>query len=217
VARVENKLREWSPDPGSPRPYAYPGTRMLVNKLGIRNREELEKAERELSDSRIRQLRENPIRGEFDLEHLRAIHRHLFQDVYHWAGELRIIDTWLDNGQKFTRYEDIPRYANRIFASLREEKYLQGADPERFVARAAVYFAHVCRLHPFRQGNGRTQRAFFALLAEQAGYRLDFDLVSKPQMKEASYAGHEGNLAPLIGLFREIMGQSRFRSQGASG
>lgn len=186
-------------------PYIYPGTRVLINRFGIHHRDDLERVERALSEARLRQLLSNPIPGGFDLEHLQAIHRHLFSDIYLWAGELRVADTRLENGQTFTRCADIPGEAGRIFAVLRREEYLRGLDHGRFAARASVYFAHVNRLHPFRQGNGRTQRAFFALLAAQAGYRLGFDLVSKPQMSEASYAGHEGNLAPLIGLFRRIL------------
>jgi len=186
-------------------PYVYPGTRVLINRFGIRHRDDLERVERALSEARLRQLLGNPIPGGFDLEHLQAIHRHLFSDIYLWAGELRVADTRLGNGQTFTRCADIPGEAGRIFAELRREEYLRGLDHGRFAARAAVHFAHVNRLHPFRQGNGRTQRAFFALLAAQAVYRLGFDLVSKPQMSEASYAGHEGNLAPLIDLFRHIL------------
>lgn len=187
-------------------PYVYPGTRVLINRFGIRHRGDLERVERALSEARLRQLLSNPIPGGFDLEHLQAIHRHLFSDIYLWAGELRVGDAMLGNGQTFTCCADIPREAGRIFAELRREEYLRGLDRGRFAARAAHHFACVNRLHPFRQGNGRTQRAFFALLAEQAGYRLDFDRVSKPQMNEASYAaGHEGNLAPLIDLFLRIL------------
>lgn len=70
-------------------PYLYPGTTVLRNKLGLRDAAVLDRAERNLV--RLRH-REGVPRGAFDLEHLRAIHRHLFQDLYDWAGELRTVE-----------------------------------------------------------------------------------------------------------------------------
>jgi hypothetical protein len=67
-------------------PYLYPGTSVLRNRLGTTDPDYLDKQERALVALRMRR---NIPRGAFDLKHLRAIHRHLFQDVYDWAGELR--------------------------------------------------------------------------------------------------------------------------------
>jgi cell filamentation protein len=70
-------------------PYVYPGTSILRNRLGITDPDFLDKQERVLVALRIRR---NVPRGNFDLKHLRAIHRHLFQDIYDWAGELRTVE-----------------------------------------------------------------------------------------------------------------------------
>ena len=70
-------------------PYVYAGTSVLRNLLGIRDPQELEKVERQLV--RERPLEDIP-KGDFDLRHLKAIHHHLFQDVYEWAGKIRTVE-----------------------------------------------------------------------------------------------------------------------------
>lgn len=73
-------------------PYTYPGTGVLRNLLGIRDKDELNEAEYRLTWARRQQLYRQPIQGSFDLAHLQAIHRHLFQDLLDWAGELRTVN-----------------------------------------------------------------------------------------------------------------------------
>ena len=70
-------------------PYVYPGTTILRNKLGIRDAGQLEAFERHVVPQR---MAEGLPTGDFDLAHLQAIHRHLFQDVYDWAGEVRTVE-----------------------------------------------------------------------------------------------------------------------------
>jgi cell filamentation protein len=74
---------------GDEDPYVYPGTSILQNRLGITDAAFLDKQERSLV---VLRARRDIRRGSFDLSHLRAIHRHLFQDVYDWAGELRTVE-----------------------------------------------------------------------------------------------------------------------------
>ena len=77
--------------------YLDPETGVLKNKLGIKDEDELKKAEASLVAWRSYQLSEKPIQGRFDLDHLKAIHKHLFGDVYEWAGEIRDIDLAKEN------------------------------------------------------------------------------------------------------------------------
>lgn len=168
-------------------PYCYPDTRVLRNKLNIRDLDELHDRERDLSNLRARELFENPIAGKFDLKHLQAIHEYLFQDIYDWAGEIRTVD--IAKGNLFCRYFAIDSEAERIFGELRSEKYLEGLNVAKFGKRLAYYFAEINALHPFREGNGRTQREFLRQLAYQNNYYLSFVGVSKEKMIEASKTG----------------------------
>jgi cell filamentation protein len=83
--------------------YCYPGTTVLKNKLDLTETEELYAFEAEVSDSRADE--ELPA-GDLDFEHFKAIHRHLFQDVYDWAGEVRNVRISKD-GSMFCYPENI--------------------------------------------------------------------------------------------------------------
>lgn len=85
-------------------PYVYPGTTVLRNKFGIDNAAELDRAERLFTTKRGKR---GVPRGDFDLAHLKAIHRHLFQDVYDWAGEIRMVEISKGGSQfMFRRFID---------------------------------------------------------------------------------------------------------------
>lgn len=99
-------------------------TGILANKLGIRNEDELKDAEASLSAWRSFQLAENPIEGCFDIDHLKAIHKHLFCDVYEWAGELRNIDLSKENSY-FANHAHILSAARSVFEKLADEGYLK--------------------------------------------------------------------------------------------
>lgn len=73
-------------------PYCWPGSNVLRNLLGLRTAAELTEAEYDFTLERRVELDKEPILGDFDLDHLRAIHHHLFQDIFDWAGELRTVD-----------------------------------------------------------------------------------------------------------------------------
>lgn len=83
-------------------PYVWPGSDVLRNRLGIRDAADLNVTERRLV---LQRAREGVPTGHFDLAHLRAIHRHLFQDVYDWAGEIRTVEIRKGGSQfQFRRY-----------------------------------------------------------------------------------------------------------------
>lgn len=66
---------------------------VLLNNLGLTDTASLSVAETDLSSARLIELLENPIQGDFSLQHLCAIHGYIFQDVYPWAGKPRVVDT----------------------------------------------------------------------------------------------------------------------------
>jgi cell filamentation protein len=165
--------------------YLDPETGVLKNKLGISEEEKLKAAEASLVAWRSYQLVEEPIQGRFDLDHLKAIHQHLFQDVYEWAGELRDIDL-ARNDSYFANHRYMIEAAGLIFAKLAEENYLHGLDASDFSAHAADYLGEINALHPFREGNGRAQREFINHLAYNNGYLIDWTNIREDDMIQAS-------------------------------
>lgn len=183
--------------------YVYPGSEVLLNKADIREQGALEAFEADATAVRMLELIDNPIQGIFDLKHLCAIHRHLFQDVYDWAGEIRTVD--ISRGASlFANFGLIEGYLDQQLRGLAAENVLRVAEPDRFVARLAHSMGEINAAHPFREGNGRVQRLFCAQLADQAGYFVDFATVDQAQMYEVMIASLNGNESPLASLLSEI-------------
>ena len=190
-------------------PYLYPGTDVLRNVPGLRDAEQLAAFEALNTAARVYELVQNPIAGGFDLKHLKAIHKHVFQDVFRWAGELRT--TMLGKAEYFGRLPVwftpphlLEHEAERIFGWLYRADLLLGLSRVEFARQSAQLFAEVNALHPFREGNGRTQRLFVDALALQAGYELHFDVVSWERMVQASIEAHRGDLGMMTRMFEEI-------------
>lgn len=164
--------------------YCYPDSDVLKNKMGVRDSERLSQLERRLTMLRLLELIDKPVRGKFDLKHLQAIHKYIFQDIYEWAGEIRKVD--IAKGNMFCNVRFLSGQAAEIFGKLKDEDYLQGLGEEDIIGRLAYYFSEINALHPFREGNGRSQREFIRCLALHNGYVLNFANASKEEMMKAS-------------------------------
>lgn len=183
--------------------YVYPGDEVLRNKADIHDQAALDTFEADVTVLRMLELLKNPIKGVFDLEHLRAIHRYIFQDVYDWAGELRTVD--ISRGDsRFANFNLIERYLGNKLKGLAAENHLRDLAPDVFIARLAHYMSEINAAHPFREGNGRVQRFFCSQLADQAGYFIDFGSVNKDRMYQVMIASFKGDEAPLVTLLDEI-------------
>jgi cell filamentation protein len=199
--------------------YTLPDGQTLKNKLRATSLEALEVAEAEYVQNRIIEIEfgRGPTRN-FDVTHFKAIHRHLFQDVYEWAGHTRDARVTLSDGtiatEPFLRKIDgkpfmegplIAGALDRIARTLADENYLRGLTREEFASRAADVMVDLNAIHPFREGNGRTQRIFMEALANEAGHKLDFSVVSRERMIQASIQGNENDDARMMRrLFAEI-------------
>jgi cell filamentation protein len=181
-------------------PYVYPGTSVLKNLREFRDAETFAQFESDASGRRLLDLAAEPVRGAFDLQHLRAIHRYIFQDVFAWAGEIRRVSI-SKGGFLFAAPQFIVAALEPQLKKLRAES-LRGLPVDAFATRCAYYFGEVNAVHPFREGNGRTQREFFRELALEAGHMLRWRRVERDEMITASSAsstrGDNSHLARLI-------------------
>jgi len=184
-------------------PYADPVSGVLRNKLGLSTAAELEAAEREITHAALIWLRETPVRPACDLAHLREVHRKIFGDIYDRAGQPRTVA--IAKGSTFC----LPRYiepsAAEIFRQLRNENLLRGLDRDAFIDRLTYYLGEVNAVHPFREGNGRTQRAFFEQLADDAGFTLAWQHLDADRNVAASAAIMHGNAAPMRKMLDELV------------
>lgn len=191
-------------------PYTYPGTRVLRNIPGIRDEATLRDFEYEQTKLRIEDLRDNPIPGKFDLEHLKAIHAYVFQDVYEWAGQVRTVNI-SKNGDSFAQPAFIESAGRQLGASIAKENNLQGLEKPQFIERLAFYYGDWNALHPFREGNGRTTRELIGEIARVAGYDLDQTRIdnSKDQWNAAARRSFHGDLRPVTEILAEAVRPSR--------
>jgi cell filamentation protein len=178
---------------GADDPYVYPGTSVLRNRLGISDPDFLDRQERALVTLRIRQ---GVPRGSFDLPHLRTIHRHLFQDVYDWAGELRTVEI-SKGSQQFQFRQYIQTGMADVHRRLVRARFLRGLSAAEFAAQAAVIVGDINYIHPFREGNGRTQLLYLKQLAAEAGHHLDLAAIAGKQWIAASIASHAADYRPM--------------------
>ncbi|WP_018870867.1 Fic family protein [Thioalkalivibrio sp. ALgr3] len=186
-------------------PETWPGTNVYINHLGLKDRRELAEAEASLTWVRIEEYRDRPHRpATFDLEHLCHIHHQIFQDLYDWAGHIRSFD--IRKGYcEFTPAGSIERYAHQIHTELAEQDFLRGLDREPFTRNLARYYDLINRLHPFPEGNGRTQRLFIEDLAAFSGVSVNWDLVPQWQIVETAVQAFDGDREPTIWMFSEIL------------
>lgn len=182
-------------------PYTYKNTTVLRNKLALRTQAELDAFEAEISSARA----DEPLpEGALDFAHYCAIHHHLFQDVYDWAGQPRTVRI-SKGGNPFCFPENIQNQATRLFDELQESGHLQNLDQQEFGGKAAHFLAEPNAIHAFREGNGRSQLTFFALLAESAGHPLDFEKLDPEKMLEAMIASFDGNEQKLSEVIRVLI------------
>ena len=149
----------------------------------------------------VTQRSEEPLPdGRLSVRQYLAVHRYLFQDVYDWAGKTRRVRTFKD-GSPFCYPENIERELKGLFGWLKAQAFLRDRDPAAFARDAAHFLAELNAIHAFRDGNGRAQTAFLALLAADAGHPLDFERMDPEAFLAAmvrSFFGKNDALAAQI-------------------
>jgi cell filamentation protein len=185
-------------------PYVDPRTGVLRNRLGITDATVLAQAEARLAAAaEIVLFTEHLDLGHYDLSHLRAIHHHLFGAVYDWAGELRTVNM-TKGDTAFALVEWLEPQAEQVFAWLTDEHHLLDRHRDQFVEGASRFLSDLNALHPFREGNGRTQRAFLRRLAADAGWHLAWSEVD-PAENAAISAAAMADRRAFVPLFDRIL------------
>ncbi len=203
----------------SPYHYTYPKSVTLKNKHGIKNLNAfLDKCSHE-SAKAIVNLREEPSPQRFDSSYLKYLHYQLFKTTFEWAGHTRNEHFTFADGTTATMPEmkrtgwehafaignEVQEGLQQLDQTLSQKNNLQGLSREEFNSEAINLFNSLNQIHPFREGNGRTQRIFFEKLAQAANHQLEFSLVTKERMMLASIAVAEnGDLEPMQHLFEDI-------------
>ena len=177
----------------------YEGTTCLVNKLGIRDEKRLSEVEAQITFAKAVMLEETPIDDDFGFEHFKKIHEFLLCDLYEWAGQVRSIDISIKR-TKFLDAASIESIGTRCFAKVKDG-YFENLSFDEFVKRIAEFYNDVNYIHPFREGNGRTQRIYFAQLIRHYGYDINFADVDTDELMIATIQASSGVMDFLIEFF----------------
>ena len=183
-------------------PYVSPNTEVLKNKFGIRDSERLLEIEKTITLGAWQDIREGKIKIKktFDYKHLKSLHKELFKDLYDWAGKERTVDI-SKPGTLFCRAIFIEEEAKRIFNNLKKDNFLKDIkDKSKFSEKLGQLFLDINMLHPFREGNGRSQRLFIGDLAKENGYYLEWANISKEEMIQIS---KNDNVKEVAKIFKE--------------
>lgn len=181
--------------------YCYKGTRVLKNTPNLLDQTALDVFEAGMTAQRS----DEPLpSGLFDVAHYCSIHRHFFQDVYEWAGEFRTVRISKDRSA-FCYPEYIEQEMQTLFDGLKHEHYLCELPSDEFANKAAHFLSTLNAIHPFREGNGRTQTSFLLLLADNAGHPLDLAKLVPERFMDAMVASFEKNEMQLVSELRGLL------------
>ncbi len=167
-------------------PYTYPATETLRNRLGITDDKALVEAERRLTQARgaeaARLTFPDTANG------YRSLHKHLFQDLYDWAGKDRTVDI-AKGGARFAHAAYVANSLDAVFRDMAAKNGFRGLAREDFFDRLGNHINELNAAHPFREGNGRTMRHHAAQVAREAGHPIRISAIDKTAWMEASRHG----------------------------
>lgn len=181
-------------------PYCQPNG-VLTNLLGLTSTKELNEFEAIYSALALQQLATQGTPSIFSVSSLTAIHHFIFRDVYPWAGEFRKVDIFKGHSQ-FETHQNIKPMLLQLFDDCTRKRYFKGLSINDFAEQAGQFLIELNRIHPFREGNGRTQRMLLSQMANNAGLLIQWEGVSDSAMNNACIEGLNGNQRPMIRLMK---------------
>lgn len=178
----------------------YSNTTCLINKFDIRDDKKLSEIEAEITFAKAAVLESEIVEPPFDFEYYKSIHRFLFEDLYEWAGELRKVDI-SKKGTVFCYVKELEHLCKACFKRLQKENYFKDFSRKRFVEEIVDFYVTTNFLHPFREGNGRTQRIFISKLIKYNGYDFNFSNINPDLLMIATIKASNGITDDLYNIF----------------
>lgn len=174
--------------------YCYPDSDVLKNRLNIRNKEELKRAEEEFTAVKQLVLLQAPLKGRFTKTHLLRIHRFLFEDIYPFAGQLRREQISKDD-TLFYPPAMIDCELYRVFDEIHTNGMLLSQDREQQLLNLSHVMAELNIIQPFREGNGRAIRELIRCMALKYGLYLNWGNTDRETLINATIASVDDDMA----------------------
>ncbi len=179
----------------------YPNTICLINKLNIKDDKVLSDVEAKITFAKAAVLESETVESKLDFEYYKNIHRFLFEDLYDWAGTLRKVDI-SKKGTRFCPQNELEDLCKVCFKRLENVNFFKDLTKEKFVEEIVDFYQTTNYLHPFREGNGRTQRIFISKLIKYNGYDFDFSNIDPDLLMIATIKASNGISDDLYNIFK---------------
>jgi cell filamentation protein len=199
--------------------YTYPGSGgVLVNAAGIRDQRQLDEAMNDVASITMAEVRAAAVPERPDYAYLRSIHERMFGDLVPGiAGQIRDVDVQATGtGIPYCRPEYIDANLTTLFGKLEREDYLAGLDADTFADRLADRWGELSAIHPYRDGNTRSQSTYVSAIAERAGHPIDWDRVDVDELRTARLHAVAGNDRPLAAYLRSHLIDDGRQQTGAA-
>ena len=184
-------------------PDCYPGTEVLVNLLDLHDADDLDEAERYLNEVALARL--EFVDPPYNVATLKRIHRTLFAEVYEWAGKIRTLA--ISKGDtRFCSPEFIEKEIGKELSKIANAGWFEGYPRHLLVSSIAESYGTINVAHPFREGNGRTQRILFEWIILNTGYTIDWSLADRQEWIDACIHSYYGDDDGLTGVFDRCIG-----------
>ena len=153
----------------------------LKNKLGITEYKELNDAEKDIGFVKLIDIGES-FKQKYDAEYIRNIHRHIFEDIFDWAGEFRTVPVYKTEivipglSLEYSAPKNIEKDLNVVLEELNSTNW-SGKNIDEITAQFTDQLARIWRVHPFRDGNTRTTLAFAENYSREHGFSMDIGIL----------------------------------------
>ncbi|MDR0484791.1 MAG: Fic family protein [Alphaproteobacteria bacterium] len=186
-------------------PYTYKDAPdVLINKFNIKNAKDLENLEQLIVSTKMLQINKYP-KGNYNLEHFKKLHRYLFAELYDWAGEIRQVTIQKGN-TLFCNPLFIESAYNDFYKQMQKDNFLKNIKQEDLYKSLAFYHGELNIIHPFREGNGRTTRAFLSLmLLQEVQLKLDYDKINKDHLIQASIDSNDMDYTYMEKIYKYLL------------
>jgi len=194
-------------------PYSQDG--VLKNKFGEKDPKKLEILEKRSTIRGWIKLQNELIATpnlKLDAALIKKIHKNLFEDIYDWAGQYRTVNI-VKGKTMFANALYVPAALEDLVTKLNRDITSKSITANNISEKLAYYYGELNMIHPFREGNGRTQKIFIEKVADKLGYSLQLEKVDSKKLLEVTIESVNGTGRPLKKVFEEVIVTKHFKSR----
>jgi cell filamentation protein len=164
-------------------PYIIDENGVLRNKLSITDYHELNRAERDITFVKFLDI-DTSYKQQFNAQYFKSIHKHIFEDIFDWAGEYRTVPIVKEEvvlpglSLDYADAKDIDKKLKSCLKTMNDTNW-DAMPLDKKIAEFTNQLTSLWSIHPFRDGNTRTFLSFAYIFAKANGFPFDMELFTK--------------------------------------